>query len=293
MSTIEQKVLRTLPVAAGDFADLAESLRRSTVQVWGRRGASGSGVVWKRDGLVITNSHVVAENHVQVRLADGRTFEAAVTGRDRVRDLAALKVTATDLPAVTVGDSNSLRAGEVVLAVGNPTGHVGALSTGIVHAAGRRWIQADLRLAPGNSGGPLASARGEVIGINSMIAGGLALAVPSNEVERFLLHKGSDKRPRLGIIVRPLPVPIGAQKVLGLIVISVQESSVAETAGLLIGDTLLGVDGRLFRDPDDLAVALNDVSTERGSLELDLIRSGKRMILVANLSKENNSAEAV
>jgi serine protease Do len=188
MSTTEQNVLGTLSVAVADFADLAESLRRSTVQVWGRRGASGSGVVWKRDGLVITNSHVVAENHVQVRLADGRTLEAVVTGRDRVRDLAALEVTATDLPAVTVGDSNSLRAGEVVLAVGNPVGHVGALSTGIVHATGRRWIQADLRLAPGNSGGPLANARGEVIGINSMIAGGLALAVPSNEVERFLLQ---------------------------------------------------------------------------------------------------------
>src|SRR5579875_2687464 len=186
---------------ADELIDTAQRLCRSTVQVRGEGPGGGSGVIWSADGVIITNAHVARGSRATVELSDGRTLAATITARDKVRDLAALTVDATDLPAATVGDSDALRVGELVLAVGNPLGMVGALTTGIVHAAttdgqrGRAWVQADVTLLPGNSGGPLADARGRVVGINSMIAGGLALAVPSNAVRRFLA--GKTERPML------------------------------------------------------------------------------------------------
>ncbi len=172
-----------------ELAAVAAALSRSTVQVRSRRYGAGSGVIWHSSGLIITNSHVVRGSRATVELSDGRVFDAVCTSRDPQRDLATLKVSAVDLPSATVGDSDALRVGELVLAVGNPLGLVGALTTGIIHAIAPKdasWVQADVRLAPGNSGGPLADAQGRVIGINTVIAGGLALAVPSNAVERFL-----------------------------------------------------------------------------------------------------------
>ena len=175
------------------FSVVGEKLRRSTVQVFdGRRGA-GSGVIWRADGWIVTNAHVVRGNSARVRFADGRTLEAEVIGRAAERDLAALYVAASDLPAAEIGASTAVRVGEIVLAAGSPFGVRGAVSAGVLHGIGgvprvgkQRWLQADLELAPGNSGGPLADANGRVIGINSMIAMGLGLAIPSQEVEQFL-----------------------------------------------------------------------------------------------------------
>jgi serine protease Do len=175
------------------FSVVGEKLRRSTVQVFdGRRGA-GSGVIWRADGWIVTNAHVVRGNSARVRFADGRTLEAEVIGRAAERDLAALYAAASDLPAAEIGASTAVRVGEIVLAAGSPFGVRGAVSAGVLHGIGsvprvgkQRWLQADLELAPGNSGGPLADANGRVIGINSMIAMGLGLAIPSQEVEQFL-----------------------------------------------------------------------------------------------------------
>ncbi len=173
-----------------ELADVAVNLSRSTVQVQSRRFGSGSGVIWHYIGLIITNAHVVGGSQATVELSDGRVFEAVCISRDSQCDLAALRVDATDLPAAAIGDSDVLRVGELVLAVGNPFGAVDALTTGIIHAIAPnlpgRWVHADIRLAPGNSPCPLADAQGKVIGINTVIAGGLALAVPSKVVERFL-----------------------------------------------------------------------------------------------------------
>jgi serine protease Do len=170
-------------------AALAASLACSTVEVRplgrGAGAAVGAGVIWHGDGLILTNAHV-ARGHVSVVLSDRRVLSARLVARDVERDLAALVVDATGLPAAEIGDSSALRVGELVVAVGNPLGLVRALSAGLVHAVGRRAIQADLRLAPGNSGGPLADARGRVVGLNAMIVGGLAVAVPSNEARRFV-----------------------------------------------------------------------------------------------------------
>ncbi|MDX2213377.1 MAG: trypsin-like peptidase domain-containing protein [Oculatellaceae cyanobacterium bins.114] len=177
------------------LVEVADGVRRSTVQVRGQRWGAGAGVIWQVSPLnpsnvIITNAHVVRGSSVVVEVWDGRTLEATVVARDLQHDLAALTVDASDLTAAIAGNSNQLRVGELVLAVGNPWGLVGALTTGIVHTVcpseGDGWIQADVRLAPGNSGGPLANAQGEVIGINTMIVNGLAIAIPSHTVHQFL-----------------------------------------------------------------------------------------------------------
>jgi serine protease Do len=169
------------------FGDVVEKLRRSTVQV----GRGGSGVIWSRDGKIVTNAHVVEgagrSGVVDVELWDGRRLSGEILRTNRRRDLAVLQVESSGLPAAVAGDSNSLRVGELVIAVGNPLGFIGAASTGVVHKVDNRsWVVSQLRLAPGNSGGPLADARGEVVGINTMIAGGLAFAIPSDSVTQFL-----------------------------------------------------------------------------------------------------------
>ena len=163
---------------------IANNLRRSTVLIRSGQG-SGSGVIW-RNGLIITNAHVVTG--VTVQLADG-ILNAQVIAKDLRRDLAAIRVTAANSPAVTVSYA-PVRTGELVLAVGNPFMFPGAFSIGTIYASNnpqkQSWIRANIRLFPGNSGGPLANAQGHVLGINTMIAYGLALAVPSQEVEHFL-----------------------------------------------------------------------------------------------------------
>jgi serine protease Do len=239
------------------FGEVAERLRRSTVQVFsGTRGAqgTGSGVIWSSDGTVITNAHVALGDAARVELWDGRAIETRVAARDARADLAVLKLGVPGLPAVAWRDSTSLRPGELVVAVGNPLGFVGALTTGVVHAAGsvrglgrRRWVQAAIRLAPGNSGGPLADAEGRVVGINTMVvAGGVALAIPSDNVVDFL-KRGS--RPALGVVVRPVDV--------GLLVLEVIPNSPAENASLLIGDLLVSANGRRIESMDDLGDAID------------------------------------
>jgi serine protease Do len=173
------------------FGEIAERLRRSTVQVLdrGRGRGGGSGVVWSSDGLILTNAHVIAHvaraAEAEVELWDGRRFRARVVSSDPRRDLATLRISAAGLEAVTPGDSDSLRPGELAIAIGNPWGFAGALSAGIIHSIGRlpdmgsqSWIRAAVQLAPGNSGGPLANAHGHVVGINTAIVNGLGVAVP-------------------------------------------------------------------------------------------------------------------
>ncbi len=175
------------------FGEIAEQLRRSTVLIHSGGRGSGSGVIWSSDGLIVTNAHVVHGPNLRVQLWDGREFDALVAGRDPRRDLAALRIVVDSLPAAAPADSSQLRPGELAIAIGNRMGFVGALTTGVIHAIGpvrglgpQTWVQASVRLAPGNSGGPLADARGHVIGVNTMVAGRLALAIPSNAVRDFL-----------------------------------------------------------------------------------------------------------
>lgn len=174
-----------------DLAVAAQQLALSTVKIREGRNGIGTGVIWNRNGLVITNAHVVSGRRVTVETFDGRIYAGHVKIKDSSRDLAAIVIEPSGLsPAHTRAELP--RPGELVFALGNPFGLTGALATGVVHQVApveglgtAVWIQADIRLAPGNSGGPLADARGRVVGINSMIAGGLGLAVPLVDVERF------------------------------------------------------------------------------------------------------------
>jgi serine protease Do len=174
-----------------DLSALAQVLRRITVELRGAGGGIGSGVVWGPEWIV-TNAHVARHPRVALRLADGRRREAVVAARDVTADLAALHVPDLDGVAPTLAGGEALRVGALLVALGHPFGVSGALTAGVVHAIGpitpngRPWIQADLRLAPGNSGGPLADSRGRLLGLNTMIAGGLALAIPVSAVQGFM-----------------------------------------------------------------------------------------------------------
>jgi serine protease Do len=225
----------------------------------GRRGL-GAGFLWSPDGSVMTNHHVVAGSggEVEVVLTDERSFGAEVVGDSRRLDLAMLRL--RDAPAEgieipPVGDSDALRVGELVFAVGHPWGRRGAVTAGIVSGLGTvgrpfgrtRYVQSDAYLAPGNSGGPLVNARGEVIGVNAMIFSGLALAIPSNTVGAWASGSTrTTRRPRLGVTVQVVALTsyqgsIGQRA--GLVVAGVAPDSPADRAGLLVGDVLLAVAG--------------------------------------------------
>ena len=232
------------------FGEIAERLRRSTVQVFpkGNGGGgdgvyegAGSGVIWHADGRIVTNSHVARGAQADIVLWDGRRLPARLVSRDTRRDLAVLQAAETGLPAATPGDSDALRPGELVIAIGSPLGFAGALSTGVVHSIGaingmgrERWIGADVRLAPGNSGGPLADARGRVVGINTAIVNGLGVAVPANAAAEFL-RRGA--RPSLGVTLQPAPH--------GLRILTVEPGGAAAAASLRPGDILVGTYDRL------------------------------------------------
>jgi serine protease Do len=250
-------------MAVPGFGEIAEQLRRSTVLIHAGGRGSGSGVIWSSDGLVVTNAHVVRGSHTCVQLWDGREFEAAIQSRDPRRDLAQLRIDATNLPAASPTDSSQVRPGELAIAIGNPMGFIGALATGVIHGVGplprlgsQSWVQADVRLAPGNSGGPLADARGRIVGINTMVAGRLALAIPSNAVRDFLAGGSADAW--LGVTVHPAMIPRSASrpKTFGLVILEVEPGSPAALASLLPGDILLGAEEKPFASVEDLSSAL-------------------------------------
>jgi serine protease Do len=248
-------------VAILGLGEVAEQLRRCTVLV--HAGGSGSGVIWTTEGVIVTNAHVARGSRLGVQLWDGRELKARIMWRNPRRDIALLRVNATDLPAAAVGDSSEVRPGELAIAIGNPLGFIGALATGTIQTTGHLrglgpypWIQANLRLAPGNSGGPLANARGQIIGINTMVAGRLALAIPSNAVQDILSSGPSDSW--LGVTVHPVRVPqvVGRGRAFGLVVLEIEPASPAANASLLPGDILLGTEEKPFASIDDLSRVL-------------------------------------
>jgi serine protease Do len=222
-----------------DLRSLASTLEASTVAVRSARGAgSGSGVVWSADGVVVTNAHVARTAIVEIEFADGRCVYGKVERRDDERDLAGVRVALHGLTPVRYRDPAELRVGEFVCAFGHPLGVRNVLSTGIVHACYRagahRFVKADLKLAPGNSGGALADAAGCVVGINSMVAGELALAIPADDVRRFLGEAAA--RPRLGVRLAAVRLAGGRA---GHVVLETEAGSIAERSGLIAGDIIV------------------------------------------------------
>jgi serine protease Do len=267
------------------FGEVVEKLRRSTVQVRAHRNGGGSGVIWSQDGQIITNAHVVQGPEefgvLEVELWDGRRVPGRIVKRDRRRDLAALQVDMSGLPAAVPGDSDALRVGELVIAVGNPLGFSGAASAGVVHhlnggggSQHRSWVVSRVRLAPGNSGGPLANACGEVVGINTMIANGLAFAIPSPSVAEFL-RAPLESQGGLGAVIRPVSIN-RSNRQLGFLLLEVIPGSPADRASLLQGDILLGAQGKRFHTVQDLEVAI--LTSREGVLELQFRRGASDKI---------------
>jgi serine protease Do len=247
---------------AEGFGEVAEKLRRATVYVGVARRGQGSGFIVKPEGLLVTNAHVATSSPILVGLWDGTRVEATLVTRDVGRDIAILRLPKSDLPSVTLADSDQVRVGELVIAVGNPLGFVGALTTGIVHSIGRwpglgprKWIQSDVRLAPGNSGGPLANARGHVLGINTMVVAGLGLAVPSSTLARYLTPTSSS----FGIVARPIAIEKNGRERFGLMILEVTEHSSAAMASLMPSDILIGIDGQELDSIDDFEKVLDGI----------------------------------
>lgn len=268
-------------------AGIAGRVVPGVVQVQNGHYGTGAGTIWTPDGMVLTNHHVVGANReVSVALHDDRIFKAAVVDRSRRLDLALLRLrdSPEDLTSATIGDPRALRVGELVFAVGNPWGLRGTLTAGVVSGTGSisgrgaGYIQSDVVLAPGNSGGPLVNVRGEVVGINAMISGRLALSIPADVAEVWVRGRHS-ATPRLGVIVRPVGLfrrkRRRYRRDYGLLVVTIEEGGPASRAGILVGDLLLETDGKPLSDnlPEVVAQAAG------GTLRLRVSRGGETLAL--------------
>ena len=290
--------------ASSALAEMVDEARRGVVEVRSGGRGSGAGVIWPGENLVLTNNHVVAwgrrrrggvRGGVRVTLHDGRALEAEVVKRSRGLDLALLRLRGETggVPAVTVGDSDALRAGELVFAIGHPWGNPGTATAGVVSGLGvpggrSRWggpsagyVRSDVALAPGNSGGPLLNARGEVVGINAMIFGRTALSIPSNAAVAWVGEPASegDGRPRLGVEVVPVEFPASGRPeegdAWGLAITSVEEDGPAHAAGLLVGDVMLGLAGT---GPQDVG-SFQDALDSGGIVSLRVLRGGETLVV--------------
>ena len=192
-------MFETLNALNRELSSMIATVRQSLVQVSNGRQGAGAGTIWHEDGLILTNAHVVNKREPQVTLFDGRSYPATLLAADEKLDLAALSINAHELPTITPGDSQSLKPGQWVTAVGHPWGVLGAASFGNVIAvgvplewngSGRELVQVGIQLRPGHSGGPLVDENGRLVGINTMISGPqVGLAVPVHIVQRFLQEK--------------------------------------------------------------------------------------------------------
>ncbi|HJT25919.1 MAG TPA: trypsin-like peptidase domain-containing protein, partial [Pyrinomonadaceae bacterium] len=246
---------------------------------------TGSGFVFTPDGFILTNSHVVhGASKIDVTLMDGRRFQAQLIGDDPDTDLAVIRITAPNLVPAELGDSNSIRVGQLVIAIGNPFGFQYSVTAGVVSALGRSLraqsgrlmdgvIQTDAALNPGNSGGPLVNSRGEVIGVNTAMilpAQGICFAT-SIETAKFvagrLIRDGKISRSYIGLAGQNVPIPRRIVRFYqlpvetGVLVVSFEtngEASAAREAGLLAGDLLVEFDGVPIRGIDDLHRLLTD-----------------------------------
>jgi len=246
-----------------------------------RRGG-GSGFVFTPDGLVLTNSHVVHDaTRIEVTLADGRRIPATLIGEDPATDIAVIRIDAPNLPAAALGDSQQLRVGQLVIAIGNPLGFQSTVTAGVVSALGRSLrsysgrliedvVQTDASLNPGNSGGPLVTSDGRVVGVNTATirsAQGLCFAIGINTakfVASRLLQHGRIRRSFIGVSAQTVPIHrrlvrfYDLPKENGVVVLSVESNSPAEKAGVRGGDVIVALEGQAVAGVDDLHRLLTD-----------------------------------
>jgi S1-C subfamily serine protease len=264
---------------------------------------TGSGFVFTPDGFILTNSHVVHGAHrLTVTLPDGRRCDAALVGDDPDTDLAVIRIDAKSFPAAVLGDSSTIRVGQLVVAIGNPFGFQCTVTAGVVSALGRSLrsqsgrliddvIQTDAALNPGNSGGPLIDSAGEVIGVNTAIirpAQGLCFAIAVNTarfVASCILRDGKVRRSYIGLGGQNVPIQRRVVRYhalaveSGVLVLSVEKGSPAEKTGLARGDVIVGFDGAAVTGIDDLHRLL---TSERVGTQvvLDVLRGTERITLI-------------
>lgn len=247
------------------------------------RKGSGSGVIIRQDGYIVTNNHVVSQaSKVRVTLNNNRSYDATVIGTDPATDIALIKIDATGLPTLTLADSDKLRLGEWVLAIGSPYDLRSTITAGIVSAKGRSmpnytgefkiesFIQTDAAVNPGNSGGALVNKKGELVGVNTAIISqtgsyaGYSFAVPSNIVKKTvadLMDFGSVKRAKLGVVMKAVDEKIAEDMKLssldGVYIVEVSKGGAAQKAGIKEGDVLLSVDSKLITGTSSLQTIVN------------------------------------
>jgi serine protease Do len=273
----------------------------------------GSGFIIQNDGYIITNNHVIREtNQVIVSLNDARELPATVVGTDPMADIAVLKIEADNLPTLEYGDSDDLKIGEWVIAIGNPLGFEASLTVGVVSAKGRselsltsleKFIQTDAAINPGNSGGPLLDLDGKVIGINTAIATrsggymGIGFAIPSNmamHIVKQLINTGTVTRGFLGILPQPvnreLAQSFGLGKTEGVLIAEVIPDSPAEQAGLKQGDIIIKYNGEVVKHMGALIsdIALIDPGTK---ISLTIFRDGKEIQVPVVIGKRPDTDE--
>jgi serine protease Do len=268
----------------------------------------GSGVIVSKEGHIITNHHVTERmNEIEVQLSDGRTYRATLLGSDPSVDIAVLKIDASNLAPLPLGDSENVRVGQLVFAIGNPFGLGETVTTGIISAKGRRagedsaveYLQTDAAVNRGNSGGPLINLRGEIVGINAAIFSnndegnwlGISFAVPSNTARRALesvIKRGRIVRTYLGVVISnvtpELARQIQVESTKGAFISEVVPGSPADHAGLQAGDVVLEVNHHQISDSIALRNRLNDVDVGE-KVELTITRIGAKKTIVAEMSE--------
>ena len=284
------------------LAETVETAGPGVVRVEGRRRLPATGIIWSAGGVIVTANHVVKrDDKVSIGLADGERVSATVTGRDPSTDLVVLKAKASELAPAARADGD-LHVGHLVLALGRP-GRTVQATLGIVSALGDSWrtraggqidryLQTDVVMYPGFSGGPLVGAGGQVIGLNtSALARGVSLTIPVATVERVantLLAHGRMQRGYLGVSTQPARLPAAVQDEIdqetGLLIVSVETDSPADQGGLVLGDTIVAFSGSAVRQHDDLlALLTGDVVGQKTPVQI--VRGGELRTINVNVGQ--------
>jgi S1-C subfamily serine protease len=286
-----------------NLAATVETTGSAVVRVEARRRLPASGIVWSADGTLVTAHHVVErEDNISLGLAEGESTSATLVGRDPTTDLAVLRAEVKDLPTPTWLEPNDLKVGHLALALGRP-GRTVQATLGIISALGESWrtpagghvdryLQTDVVMYPGFSGGPLVAASGEVIGLNtSALLRGISLTVPIptiRQVVEALLTHGRVRRGFLGVGAQAVRLPSALREQLGqetgLLLVSVEPDSPADQGGLLLGDTIVGFDDQPVRHMDDLLALLSgDRVGESASVRI--VRGGQVQEVVVTIGE--------